>query len=307
MDRRDFLKIGSGLAALVAGAACNISSNGGNGPDPDPDPSVPYYFGLYDNFEGGWKSNLWRGSADIVNDNGNNVAKIVKEGSGTRNITMNWPCDIPVEHFQEWSARVKLSSESTAESGNAQLDYHGVDPGGLSWYTQIKIRKEPAGVYIVAQCTNRVTDYNWSQLLKETQLDKWHDLKITMDISNNSLLIKYFVDGTERAELVPPDSQKLIDHEISGLHRNLGIYIPSNRTGKIIGYFDDVYGVMGDEPAAYFQQLQMQRMNDLEPDGFQRFLPDAEGRLKLHDLEQRDQFLRKERIREMQEGTKIKK
>lgn len=209
MDRRDFLKIGSGLAALVAGAACNISSNGGNGPDPDPDPSVPYYFGLYDNFEGGWKSNLWRGSADIVNDNGNNVAKIVKDGSGTRNITMDWPYEIPVEHFEEWSARVKVpSTELNTDDFMVGLDYHGLAPEGLSWFAQIRIMRLNGYVSIAGQCKNRSTGWtSWVDMPAE--IDKWYDLKMQVDVDNENSKVdfKFYVNGTYLGTVTPPEEE----------------------------------------------------------------------------------------------------
>ncbi len=236
----------TGLTLLLTLFACNSP----NSPGTESSLNVIYQYGLYDNFESpSLNSTLWTGMAEIAYEEGNHVAAMSQSGVGKKQIVMGWPQSIPAEKFQEWSTRIKLSKDSSAEDFIAGFEYCG-QVGDLGWCAQIGLRfKENTGV-IYASWRNPAAGENLYETAGEVVPEKWYTLKIIMrPRMDEKVIMDFYLDERLFASWVTSDGYETLGSQVLSPQRRLLVEVLSGPSKKAVCLFDDVFGVYGDSPS----------------------------------------------------------
>ena len=163
--------------------------------------------------------------------------------------------DIEFVDYKTFSADLMLPSTSTGQGYYASLSYHTTipeQPPGLSWMTDLGIRKYASGrVILFALCINRNTGYRTYLDLGQAQLDTWYSLRMDVltrsddpTLKDNEFRIEYYVNGKLSGSEVPEDAELLLNPLRTGAGPNrflrLSVEIPE---GESIAFWDNVRAV----------------------------------------------------------------
>ena len=163
--------------------------------------------------------------------------------------------DIEFVDYKTFSADLMLPSTSTGQGYYASLSYHTTipeQPPGLSWMTDLGIRKYASGrVILFALCINRNTGYRTYLDLGQAQLDTWYSLRMDVltrsddpTLKDNEFRIEYYVNGKLSGSEVPEDGELLLNPLRTGAGPNrflrLSVEIPE---GESIAFWDNVRAV----------------------------------------------------------------
>jgi len=163
--------------------------------------------------------------------------------------------EIEFVDYKTFSADILLPSISTGPGYYASLSYHTTvpeQPPGLSWLTDIGIRKYGSGrVILFALCINRNTGYRTYLDLGPAQLDTWYNVRMDVvtrsddpTLKDNEFRIEYYVNGELLGSEVPEDAELLLNPQRTGTGPDrflrLNVDIPE---GESIAFFDNVKGV----------------------------------------------------------------
>jgi hypothetical protein len=214
--------------------------------------------GLYKNDGGSLlveQGKIYGGAGLRQMEEGGWVLKIASRLPGLLGCILANRREIEVADFKSFSADVMLPSSSTGPSYYATLSYHTTipeQPPGLSWLTDIGIRKTGTGrVFLVAYCINRNTGYRTDLDLGPAQLDTWYNVRLDIvtqkedpTLSEKEFRIEYYVNGKLLGTEVPEDAELLLDplRTGTGPDRFLRLNV-NNPEGESIAYFDNVKGV----------------------------------------------------------------
>jgi hypothetical protein len=183
------------------------------------------------------------------------VLKLAARNTGFAGCLLIRRRDLGFADFRRFSADVMVPSSATGRDYWASLDCHTTipeQPPGLSWFTEIGIRKFSSGeILLFAQTVNRNTEYRVTHDFGKAQPDTWYNLRMDVvtqrddpAVKANEFRVDYYVNGEWKDFEFPWDSEILLDPQRTGGGPDRYVrLLVENPEGESSAYFDNVRAV----------------------------------------------------------------